>query len=100
MRTQIPVLEFSVRLSHGKLWIMKNFGVAKNEVSQRLNLDANRYQQFYGECPSPKSLLGRESLGAVVHFNERNSICIPEAFNKIVTSPWCTTTSTGYTKSG
>jgi hypothetical protein len=38
-------------------------------------------------------------LGAIVHFNDRNSIRIQETFNKIVTPPWYTTSSIGYTRS-
>jgi len=40
-----------------------------------------------------------EALGAIVHFNDRNSIRIQETFNKIVTPPWYTTSSIGYTRS-
>lgn len=39
-----------------------------------------------------------EALGAIVHFNH-NSIWIQEMFNKIVTVPWYTTASIGYTRS-
>jgi hypothetical protein len=42
-------------------------------------------------------LYNGESLGAIVHFNARNSIWIQETFNKVVTVPWYTTTCTGYT---
>jgi hypothetical protein len=40
-----------------------------------------------------------ESLGVVIHINERNSLWIQETFNKIVTVPWYTTASIGYTRS-
>lgn len=37
------------------------------------------------------------SLGAIVHFNDRNSIWIQESYSKVVTVPWYTTSSIGYT---
>jgi hypothetical protein len=40
-----------------------------------------------------------ESLGAIIHFNDHHSIWIQETFNKIVSIPWYTTTSIGYTRS-
>jgi hypothetical protein len=40
-----------------------------------------------------------EALGAIIHFNGHNSIWVQEMFNKIVTFPWYTTTSVGYTRS-
>ena len=35
--------------------------------------------------------------GAIVHFTGHSSISIQETFNKIVTVPWYTTSSIGYT---
>jgi hypothetical protein len=40
-----------------------------------------------------------EALGVIVHFNDRHSIWIQESYNKIVTVPWYTTASIGYTRS-
>jgi hypothetical protein len=37
------------------------------------------------------------SLGAIVHFNDHNSIWIQESYSKVVTVPWYTTASIGYT---
>jgi hypothetical protein len=37
------------------------------------------------------------SLGAIVHFNDHNSIWIQESYSKVVTVPWYTTSSVGYT---
>jgi hypothetical protein len=39
------------------------------------------------------------SLGAIVHFNNNNSIWIQESYNKVVTVPWYTTSSIGSTYS-
>jgi hypothetical protein len=40
-----------------------------------------------------------ESLGGIIHFTDHHSIWIQETFNKVVTVPWYTTTSIGYTRS-
>jgi hypothetical protein len=40
-----------------------------------------------------------ESGGVIVHFNDHHSIWIQETFNKVVTVPWYTTASVGYTRS-
>ena len=39
------------------------------------------------------------SLGAIVHFSRSNSLWIQESYSKVVTVPWYTTTSVGYTYS-
>jgi hypothetical protein len=40
-----------------------------------------------------------EALGAIVHFSDHHSIWIQEMYNKIVSVPWYTTASIGYTRS-
>jgi len=40
-----------------------------------------------------------ESLGLIVHFGDHDSIWMQESFNKLVTIPWYTTSSIGYTRS-
>jgi hypothetical protein len=37
------------------------------------------------------------SLGAIVHLSRSNPIWIQESYSKVVTVPWFTTTSVGYT---
>jgi hypothetical protein len=39
------------------------------------------------------------SVGAVVHFSRHSSMWIQESYNKVVTVPWYTTSSVGYTYS-
>ena len=73
---------------------MKNFGLPKtNRVSGYTWVQIG-ISSFTGNAQVQNHFYDGESLGAVVHFNERNSIWIQETFNKIVTSPWYTTTST------
>jgi len=40
-----------------------------------------------------------EALGAIIHINDRHSIWVQESYNKVVTVPWYTTASIGYTRS-
>ena len=40
-----------------------------------------------------------EKQGAIIHFNDHHSIWIQETYNKIVSIPWYTTASIGYTRS-
>ncbi len=40
-----------------------------------------------------------EALGAIVHLSDHHSIWIQEMYNKIVSVPWYTTASIGYTRS-
>ena len=49
--------------------------------------------------PSLKRVDSGVSLGAIVHCNNNNSIWIQESYSKVVTVPWYTTASIGYTYS-
>jgi hypothetical protein len=40
-----------------------------------------------------------ESIVAVIHMTDHDSIWVQETYNKIVTVPWYTTASIGYTRS-
>jgi hypothetical protein len=39
------------------------------------------------------------SLGAIAHLSGHNSIWLQESYSKVVTVPWSTTSSIGYTYS-
>jgi hypothetical protein len=62
--------------------VKKNCDVVKLGYSQVLNRMANE-----------------ASLGAVVHRSYHSSIWLQESYNKVVTVPWYTTSSVGYTYS-
>ena len=44
-----------------------------------------------------ETLFDHRSLGAILHVNAKGSIWIQETYNTVVTVPWYTTTSVGYT---
>ena len=79
--------------------VMKNFGLPKiRRVSGYTWLQVG-ISSFTGNAHVENHFYDGESLGAVIHFNDQNSIWIQETFNKIITAPWYTTTSIGYTRS-
>jgi hypothetical protein len=79
------------------LGIMKNFGLPKSKRVTGYTWIQLGITSFTGNASVQNDLYDGESLGAIVHFNARNSIWIQETFNKVVTMPWYTTTSVGYT---
>ena len=79
--------------------VMKNFGLPETKVVTGYTWVQVGISSFTGSAHVQNHFYNGESLGAVVHFNEQNSIWIQETFNKIVTAPWYTTTSIGYTRS-
>ena len=79
--------------------VMKNFGLPKTKRVTGYTWIQGGISTFTGNPALQNHFYNGESLGAVVHFNERNSIWIQETFNKIITVPWYTTTSIGYTRS-
>jgi hypothetical protein len=79
--------------------VMKNFGLPKTKTVSGYTWVQAGVTSFTGGPHVESHFYDGESLGAVVHFNNYNSIWIQETFNKIVTAPWYTTTSVGYTRS-
>jgi hypothetical protein len=79
--------------------VMKNFGLPKTKAVTGYTWIQLGITSLTGGLHVANHLYNGESLGAIVHFNLRNSLWIQESFNKIVTIPWYTTTSIGYTRS-
>jgi hypothetical protein len=79
--------------------VMKNFGLPKTKVVSGYTWVQVGISSFTGAAHVQNHFYDGESLGAVVHFTEHHSIWIQESFNKILTVPWYTTTSVGYTRS-
>lgn len=79
--------------------VMKNFGLPKTKAVTGYTWIQVGVSSFTGGPQLQNHFYNGESLGAVVHFNLHNSIWIQETFNKIITIPWYTTTSVGYTRS-
>ena len=86
--------------SHSEaLGIMKNFPLPKTKRVTGYTWIQGGITSMTGARFVENRFYDGEALGAIVHFNERNSIWIQELYNKIVTVPWYTTTSVGYTRS-
>jgi hypothetical protein len=79
--------------------VMKNFGLPKTKRVSAFTWVQVGLTSFTGNAHVQNRFYDGEALGAVIHFNEHNSIWIQEMFNKIVTVPWYMTTSIGYTRS-
>jgi hypothetical protein len=79
--------------------VMKNFGLPKTKRVSGYTWVQIGISSFTGTARVQNHFYDGESLGAVVHFTEHSSIWIQETFNKIITAPWYTTTSIGYTRS-
>jgi hypothetical protein len=79
--------------------VMKNFGLPKTKIVTGYTWVQIGISSLTGGPQVQSHFYDGEALGAVVHFNLHNSIWIQEMFNKIVTVPWYTTTSIGYTRS-
>ena len=79
--------------------IMKNFGLPKTKRLTGYTSVQGGITSMTGNPFIQNRFYNGESLGLIVHFNDHHSIWIQETFNKIVTVPWYTTASLGYTRS-
>src|SRR5580704_14694456 len=79
--------------------LMKNFGLPKTKRVTGYTWVQLGITSFTGLPQVQNNFYDGESLGGIIHFNDHNSIWIQETFNKILTVPWYTTTSIGYTRS-
>jgi hypothetical protein len=81
------------------LGIMKNFGLPKTKKVSGYTWIQAGITSMTGNTFVQNRFYNGESPGMIIHFNDRQSIWIQETFNKVVTVPWYTTTSVGYTRS-
>ncbi len=81
------------------LGIMKNFALPKTKRVSGYTWIQLGLTSMTGGVNLENRFYNGEALGAIVHFNDHNSIWIQETYNKIVTVPWYTTASIGYTRS-
>jgi hypothetical protein len=79
--------------------VMKNFALPKTKRVSGYTWIQAGITTLTGNATLQNHFYDGESLGAVIHFTNHHSIWIQETFNKIVTIPWYTTTSIGYTRS-
>jgi hypothetical protein len=81
------------------LGIMKNFGLPGTKRVTGYTWIEGGITSLTGDPTVENRFYDGEALGIIVHFNDKNSIWIQEMYNKIVTVPWYTTASIGYTRS-
>jgi hypothetical protein len=81
------------------LGLMKNFGLPKTKRVSAYTWIQGGITSMTGYAHVENRFYDGEALGAIVHLNNHNSIWIQEMFNKIVTVPWYTTASIGFTRS-
>lgn len=81
------------------LGIMKNFGLPRLERVSAYTWVQIGVTSFTGGPIVQNRFYNGESLGAIIHVDRSNSIWVQETYNKVVTVPWYTTTSIGYTRS-
>ena len=77
--------------------IMKNFGLPRTQRVTGYTWVQIGLTSSTGGPSVQNRFYDGESLGAILHFNGKNSIWIQETYNKVVSVPWYTTTSFGYT---
>jgi hypothetical protein len=81
------------------LGLMKNFGLPKIKRVSAYTWIQGGITSMTGYAYVESRFYDGESIGAIVHLNDRSSIWIQETFNKVVTVPWYTTASIGFTRS-
>ena len=81
------------------LGLMKNFNIPGLKRVSGYTWIQGGLSSFTGNPSVENRFYDGESLGAIIHFTDHHSIWIQETYNKIVSIPWYTTTSIGYTRS-
>jgi len=79
--------------------VMKNFSLPGTKIVTGYTWLQSGVTSYTGNAHVQNRLDSGVSLGVIVHFNNNNSIWIQESYSKVVTVPWYTTSSIGYTYS-
>jgi hypothetical protein len=79
--------------------VMKNFSLPKTKTWTGYTWIQSGITSFTGNAHVQNRLDSGVSLGAIVHFNKNSSIWLQESYSKVVTVPWYSTSSIGYTYS-
>ncbi len=77
--------------------VMKNFPLPGTKVVTGYTWLQTGITSYTGNPRIENRLDSSASLGAIIHFNDHNAIWIQETYSKVVTVPWYTTSSIGYT---
>jgi hypothetical protein len=81
------------------LGIMKNFSLPKTKLWTGYTWLQSGITSYTGNAKVRNRLDSGVSLGAIAHCSFHSSIWIQESYSKVVTVPWYTTSSIGYTYS-
>jgi hypothetical protein len=81
------------------LGVMKNFSLPKTKVFTGYTWIQSGITSYTGYANVRNRLDSGVSIGAIVHCSFHSSIWIQESYSKVVTVPWYTTSSIGYTYS-
>ncbi len=79
--------------------VMKNFAFPKVRIATGYTWLQSGITSYSGYSHALNRLATGASIGAIVHLSFHSSIWIQESYNKVVTVPWYTTSSIGYTYS-
>jgi hypothetical protein len=82
-----------------QLGIMKNFSLPKIQAVSGYTWLCSGITSYTGKKYVQNRMDTGVSLGAIVHLSFHSSIWVQETYSKVVTVPWYTTTSVGYTYS-
>jgi hypothetical protein len=77
--------------------VMKNFPLPATKRVTGYTWLQTGITSYTGNAFVLNRLDSSASLGAIIHFNDHNSIWIQESYSEVVTVPWYTTSSVGYT---
>jgi hypothetical protein len=79
--------------------VMKNVSLPRTKSVTGYTWLQTGVTTYTGNAHVQNRLDSGVSLGAAAHFNKSTSLWIQESYSKVVTVPWYTTTSIGYTYS-
>ena len=77
--------------------IMKNFSIGSLKAVSGYTWVQAGTTSYTGNVRVQNRLASGLSLGAIIHCSRQNSIWVQESYSKVVTVPWYTTLSIGYT---
>jgi hypothetical protein len=81
------------------LGVMKNFSIPKAKALGGYTWLQAGPTSYTGHAEVQNRLYSGAAVGLVIHFTDHHAIWVQESYNKVVTVPWYTTSSLGYTYS-
>src|SRR5580692_4865545 len=79
------------------LGVMKNFPLPATKRVTGYTWIQEGITSYTGDARLQNRLDSAFSLGAMIHLNRHSSVWLQESYGKVVTVPWYTTSSIGYT---